>query len=72
MSVSSAQTGLLLPSSTAYTPVAPAVTFVFWGGGDSGKVNFSRHVQEGENERGERKETYLADGHMEEREKINS
>lgn len=75
MSVSSAQTGLLLPNSTAYTPVAPAITFVFgvgWGGGESGKVNFSRYVQEGENEKGERKETYLADGQMEKADKINS
>ena len=64
MSVSSVQTGLLSPNSTAYTPVAPAVTFVgffflffffvcfFWGGRDSRKVNFSRFVQEGENEEG--------------------
>lgn len=38
MSVSSAQTGLLLPNSTAYTPVAPAITFVFGVGVGRGGI----------------------------------
>lgn len=54
MSVSSVQTGLFLPNNTAYTPVAPAVTFVFFLGGDSRKVKFLSYVQEGETEKGER------------------
>lgn len=72
MSVSSVQTGLLSPNSTAYTPVAPAVTFVFFLGGDSRKVNFSRYLQEGENEEGKTKETYSSGSQMKEEGKINS